>query len=45
MVDGGDEITYKYLINLMDRETRESLQKQTAVHEGFIGYLLDTVEE
>lgn len=45
MVDGGDELADKYLIDLVDRETRESLLKETALHEEFIGYLLDTEEE
>lgn len=45
MVDGGDELADKYLIDLVDRVTRESLQKETTLHEEFIGYLLDTEEE
>lgn len=45
MVDCGDELADKYLIDLVDRETRESLQKETALHEEFIGYLLDIEEE
>lgn len=45
MINGGDELADKYLIDLVDRETRESLQKETALHEEFIGYLLDTEEE
>lgn len=45
MIDGGDELGDKYLIDLVDRETRESLQKETALHEEFIGYLLDKEAE
>ncbi|MGE7667175.1 histidine kinase [Ureibacillus composti] len=45
MVDGGDELADKYLIDLVDRETRESLLKETALHEEFNGYLLDIEEE
>jgi hypothetical protein len=45
MIDGGDELADKYLIDLVDRETRESLQNETALYEEFIGYLLDTEEE
>ncbi|WP_440970756.1 histidine kinase [Peribacillus frigoritolerans] len=45
MIDGGDELADKYLIDIVDRETRESLQKETALHEEFISYLLDIEEE
>ena len=45
MIDGGDELADNYLIDLVDRETNESLQKEVALHEEFVGYLLDTEEE
>lgn len=45
MIDGGDELADKYLIDIVDRETRESLQKETVLHEEFYGYLLDIEEE
>lgn len=42
MIDGGDELADKYLIDIVDRETRESLQKENTLHEVFSSYLLDT---
>ena len=45
MIDGGDELADNYLVDLVDRETKESLQKEGALHEEFFGYLLDHEEE
>ena len=45
MVDGGDELADNFLIDLVDRQTNESLQKEVALHEEFVGYLLDSEEE
>lgn len=45
MIDGGDDLAENYLIDLVDRETDESLQKEVSLHEEFVGYLLDTEDE
>lgn len=45
MIDGGDELADNYLIDLVDRETKESLQKEFALHEEFESFLLDNDEE
>ena len=45
MIDGVDYLAEYYLIDLVDRETNESLQKEVALHEEFVGYLLDTEDE
>ena len=45
MIDGGDELADNYLIDLVDRQTNESLQKEVTLHEEFVGYLLDSEEE
>jgi hypothetical protein len=45
MVDGGDDLADKFLHDLKDRETKESLQDDIALHEEFIGYLLDVEDE
>lgn len=45
MVDGGDSLADKFLVDLVDRETNESLKGGIALHEEFIGYLLDTEDE
>ncbi len=45
MIDGGDEFADSYLIDLVDSETKESLQKEVGLHEEFVGYLLDTDDE
>lgn len=44
MIDGGDELADSYLIDLVDRETNESLSKEVALHEEFYSYLLDLTE-
>jgi len=45
MIDGGDELADNYLVDLVDRETNESIQKKVALHEEFFVYLLDTEKE
>jgi hypothetical protein len=45
MIDGGDELADNYLLDLVDRETKESLLRDVALHEEFFGYLLDYEEE
>lgn len=45
MVDGGDDLANKFLLDLIDRETKESLQDDIALHEEFIGYLIDVEGE
>ncbi|TWT08583.1 histidine kinase [Planococcus sp. CPCC 101016] len=45
MIDGGDELAENVLIDLTERDTNESLSGQTALHEEFFGYLLDTEDE
>lgn len=37
MIDGGNGLSDKYLLDLIDRETRESLLKDIALHEEFNG--------
>jgi hypothetical protein len=45
MIDGGDELADNYLLDLVDRETKESLLNDIALHEEFYRYLLDCEEE
>ena len=45
MIDGGDELADNYLVDLVDRDTKESLKKEVALHEEFFGYLLDNEED
>lgn len=45
MVDGGDDQADKLLVDLIDRKTKESLQDDIALHEEFIGFLLDAEVE
>lgn len=44
MIDGGNALADNYLIDLIDRETKESLTENIALHEEFFGYLLDVEE-
>lgn len=44
MIDGGDELADNFLVDLIDRDTKESLQEGIALHEEFFGYLLDNEE-
>jgi len=44
MIDGGDELADNFLVDLIDRDTKESLQEDIALHEEFFGYLLDNEE-
>jgi hypothetical protein len=41
MIDGGDELADKLLLNLIERDTSRSLSEQTALHEEFYSYLLE----
>jgi hypothetical protein len=41
MIDGSDELADNYLLDLVDRETKESLLNGIALHEEFYSYLLD----
>lgn len=45
MMDGGDDLADKILIDLVDRGTKECLHDDIALHEEFIGYLIDVEEE
>jgi hypothetical protein len=45
MIDGGDELADDLLIDLIERETKKSLQENIALHEEFTGYLLDVEED
>ena len=44
MIDGGNELADHFLVDLVDRDTKESLQEDIALHEEFIGYLCDIEE-
>ena len=41
MIDGGDELAGVLLIDLIERETKQSLHENIALHEELIGYLLE----
>ncbi|WP_394555720.1 histidine kinase (plasmid) [Priestia aryabhattai] len=45
MIDGGDDLADKLSLDLIDGETKESLQNDIALHEEFAGYLLDVEDE
>ncbi|PUB06327.1 histidine kinase [Paenisporosarcina sp. OV554] len=45
MIDGGDALAEKLSIDLIDIETNKSLSGDTALHEEFLGYLLDIEDE
>ncbi|MGG4438634.1 histidine kinase [Priestia megaterium] len=45
MIDGGDDLADRLSLDLIDGETKESLQNDIALHEEFIGYLLDMEDE
>lgn len=46
MIDKEDnDLAYNYLIDLVDKQTNELLQKEVALHEEFVGYLRDSEEE
>lgn len=42
MIDGGDDLADKMMIDLVERDTGKSLSDETALHEDFIGHLIDT---
>lgn len=41
MLDGGDELTDKFNIDIVNLNTNKSLKEDIALHEEFYGYLLD----
>lgn len=45
MIDGGDELADKLLLDLTERETNKSLSEETALHEEFFSYLLEKEDE
>lgn len=45
MVDGGSHLAESILIDITELETNESLSKDTALHEEFIGYLVDVEDK
>lgn len=45
MIDGGDELADKLLLDLTERESSRSLSEQTALHEEFYSYLLEKEDE
>lgn len=44
MLDGGDELTDKFNIDIINANTKKSLKEDSALHEEFFGYLLDVEE-
>ncbi|MEA4825785.1 MAG: histidine kinase [Clostridium sp.] len=44
MLDGGDELTDKFNIDIINSDTKKSLKEDSALHEEFFGYLLDVEE-
>jgi len=44
MIDGGDRLADSYTIDLIEKETSTSLKENIALHEEFIGYLIDVEE-
>lgn len=41
MLDGGDGLTDKFNIDVINMDTNKSLKENIALHEEFFGYLLD----
>ncbi len=41
MLDGGDELTDKFNVDLINADSKESLKEKIALHEEFFSYLLD----
>lgn len=41
MFDGGDELTDKFNIDIINADTKKSLKEDIALHEEFIGYLVE----
>lgn len=42
MIDGGDELTDKFNIDIINADTKQSIKKDIALHEAFFAFLLDT---
>lgn len=40
-IDGGDNLSEKYNLDLIDNNTKKSLKGNTALHEEFYNYLID----
>jgi hypothetical protein len=45
MFDGGTQLTDEFNIDIINADTKKSLLEKVALHEEFIGYLLDVEEE
>jgi hypothetical protein len=45
MIDGGTELAEKFNIDLVVEDTGESLKEGIALHEEFVGYLLDAEDD
>jgi hypothetical protein len=45
MLHGGDKLVDNYLIDLVEKETKESLQKEAILHEEFFGFLIENEME
>lgn len=45
MIDGGDDLSDKFTLDLIVEQTKESLKKDSALHEEFYNYLLDVEEK
>lgn len=45
MFDGGDELTDKFNIDIINADTKKSLKDDIALHEEFFGYLLGVGED
>lgn len=45
MVDGGDTLADEMKIDIINVEMQESIKGKTALHEEFIGYLIEAKEE
>lgn len=45
MIDGGDDLSDKFTLDLIVEQTNESLKKDSALHEEFYNYLLDVEEK
>jgi len=44
MIDGEDKLSDEYTIDLIEQESKKSLRENIALHEEFLGYLLDVEE-
>lgn len=44
MLDGGDELTDKFNVDIINSDTKRSLKEDIALHEEFFAYLIDVEE-